>query len=302
MVVGLFACPHYDVVAERRSQDVLCMTSIERKKTVTTVIEEPVIVRTVVVESIWTRLANGLKSMGRKIMSGLGKLWGATQRGATWLYSNKVVQWAVTKSKFLVTRAWNFLSGPFLWIAGPIAAIIFMPKFVAFLIILLVVTMIAGFFWVAKRMSEIEASERTAEEIAEEIATSKVVTWLRPSVDGSIGNGTEDILNPDETLEERYVALENLIDAAKEADAKPAVISEHFGRLHLLEVRRGLHGKLKQDASVSVIHRHARKTAEVDAPDYNWEWTRMFQGARSEDARLKKVAKLKADQANLTTV
>jgi hypothetical protein len=279
---------------------------IERNETVSTVeiaADRPTTVVPVPRVSIWTRMKLRMSSWGRALKTGAGRVGNWFTRGAKWLYNTKAVQWIVASSKSVGRWTVNMLKGPVGWVAAPVAAVIFAPKAVAVMLLLTMVTTGVLAFSVYKLYRHLR--EVSPEEVREFIAEARD---LVEPMEHSLSAEMDAPINPDETTDERHHYLdEQHLLATDQGDI--GLMSELLGRMTLLEVRdQGLFHdgddnlKLKKDASPSVVHRACRRKAEKDFPKVKFNWGRMYNGVRAEDARLREVARLKAEQANLTIV
>lgn len=250
---------------------------------------------------VWKRVGQALGNWGKKVATPIKKVGRWIGSAATWVWNLSAVQWVATKS-------WAVVRGPvgkgLAVIGGIIGAVIFAPKAVAvlLLIVLAFVVLTAVFVYLiyrhVKKIDSPEGWERFTDTVADVVSDrweeAKEEVRQEVSEDSSAVeyNGTPE---PDETINARMAFLDQELTKASERKDDGAV-SELTGRLYLLEVRWGKHQHLKANATVSAIHRECRKENEerfgTQMSDFTWDWQRMFQSIRSEDKRLKDISKM----------
>jgi len=297
--VGVFSCPHYDVVALQRSQGREEITSIERNETVSTVTIEA---DTVSVEpalmpvrkqGFWARIGQGLKNWGRKLKSAVKKVGGFFARAfravkdkivaaAKWVWRTPPVQWVVTKVTTVAKWVWHTPVGK--WAAAGVGAFFFAPNVIGIVAVAGIAALVIAPILLWRSMTPEERQQ--------------IIIHASP-VDETV---FDEEPTADETINERYTYLDGLLTRASD-DADSGAYSELTARMFVLDVRGGLNTKLKKTATASDIHRECRRNAEKqlvsNIPGFRWDWNRMWAATQSEDARLKQVAKLKAEQANM---
>jgi hypothetical protein len=254
-------------------------------------------------QGFWAGMKNRLSNWGRKIKGVAYRAGSYIKRAASWLWNTKATQWVVAKAGVVANKAWALARGPVGWVTAPIVAVIFAPKAVAVMLFLvLLATAAVGLtVWQIWRHVKKVSTPEQVEEIKEEL------TLMREAIAEDVRNHNggklvEDDLDPTETPLDRYNELDQrMTEAINAADSN--LVSEYLGRLHLLLVRMGNDGKIKKDATVSVIYRDCRKQAETRSglTNVQWNWSRMSNAVKSEDKRLKDTAALKA-RSNLTSV
>ena len=251
---------------------------------------------------MWTRVGSRLNNWGQKITTVAKKAGGYVVRAAKWVAGTKAVQWTVSKSKFILGRAWHYAKGPIGWVAAPIAAVIFAPKAVAVMLVLVMIALaVIGFIaWKSYKHLRTISTEEELREMVEEI-TAAVAEGR--DANGTLLTYTEEP-TATETVAERLVFLDaQNKDAAAASDANR--FSETTARMWLLEVRSGKTGKstkLKKDDSVAEIYRECKRRSLKQNAEFEWNLTLMYRATSDENKRLKAIEKLKAQQAKLTSV
>jgi hypothetical protein len=264
---------------------------------------EAIVVEMPTTQGFWAGMKNRLASWGSKIKGFVYRTGSYIKRAASWLWNTKAAQWVVAKAGFVAGKVWHVAKGPVGWVTAPILAIIFAPKAVAVMLFLvLLATAAVGLtVWQIWRHIKKVSTPEQIEEIKDELTLLRegIVDEARYNANG--GKLVEDELDPAETIETRYAVLDVRMSEAIETADGP-LLSELLGRIHLLLARSGKGGKIKKDATVSVIYRDCRKNAEHKFQNIQWNWSRMSNAVKSEDKRLKDTAELKAKRANLTSV
>lgn len=256
-------------------------------------------------ESIWTRVQRTLSNWGQKIKGAAIKAGNFITRAAKWLWNTRAVQWTVSKVELVASKAWHVLRGPVGWVTAPIAAIIFAPKAAAIMLFMIVAAMglvLYGLY----RLGKAKRSDETNEEFAERV-TNKIADVIGIERPLDLDEAETPPLDPEETLQTRKAYLDELYRQVDHT-IDPSLYSSLVGRIHFLEVRGPIDTKLAPGAKPDQIYRDAKEMAKgmVAAKqvhrDFKWDWTRMRNAIFSEDKRLRETAKLKAEQANLTSV
>lgn len=242
--------------------------------------------------SFWNRFTGMIKSAGNKVVSVAKGFAGWIADRAKDLWNSKAVQWVASKAKWAAGKAWGVAKGPVGWIGGGLAAVIFAPKAVAIMTFVGVVAVVGigyGVYKLVKNPEKFKAFTNRVEQKLDVIEANMGEIEVMFNGDVIVG----------ETVESRQEYLENLLNDAN-ARNDDGAISELNARLWLLNVRQGRGGKIKRDASTSVIHRANRDFIEADphkATLYKWDWARMYHATRAEDKRLKDIEALKAGAA-----
>ena len=247
-------------------------------------------------QGFWARIGQRLQSWGRKLKTAVKKVGGFFARAfravkdkivaaAKWVWETPAVQWVASKVTTVAKWVWHTPVGK--WAAAGVGAFFFAPNVIGLVVVAGIAALVVGplLFW--RSMTPEERQQ---------------VIYRTAPVDETTFNEEP---TADESISDRYAYLDGLLTRASD-DADASAFSEVTARMFVLDVRSGQNTKLKKTASVSDIHRECRRNAEQqlvsDIPGFKWDWNRIWAATRSEDARLKQVAKLKADQANLAVV
>jgi hypothetical protein len=265
----------------------------------TVTIDRPTTVQPVPRESTLARVRYHLSTWGQKIKAAAKKVGGWFKRTAKALWNSKAVQWVVAKANVAKDWLWGVAKGPVGWVAAPVAAIVFAPKFVAIAAVvgLIGIAWIGHMLWKNLKRDHPEALKSSVEQ------TKDDVTEIKDRLTGGPVLEADKIpLDPDETLDERYAYLDKQLGWAKDNE-DPGLFTEMTGRRFFIEVRLGKSTtKLKPAASAGQIYNECRKIFEKEMPDFEWAWARCSNAIKNEDKRLKEVARLKAERGKLTSV
>lgn len=234
--------------------------------------------------NFWSRMAARLKGVGSKIKGLFFKATSYIKRAGLWAWNTTAIQWVVAKTRWLWSRLWYYAKGPVGWVTAGIAAIIFAPKAVAIMLVIALILLLVILFVIYRLYKAVQEEEKS--------------TWTGTT------DPVENAITAEETIDDRVNELDRRMVAARNA-GQSGLISDLTGRLFLLQVRSGLGGKdskLKKTATVHDIHRECREHAAALPGDIDWDWRRMYNAIRNEDARLNDIAKLKAKKPHLTSV
>lgn len=232
-------------------------------------------------ETFWARVGQRLRSWGQKIKNVAVRFGNWIKRGAQWLWNTKAIQWVVDKTKLVATKTWSVLRGPVGWVLAPIAAIIFAPKAVAVMLLLvgLAIGLLVFMTW---RLTKL-VKERTGEEIVDILGGPLAVEYNSP-------------VEEDETAESRFTFLDAQQRLASDAGDDGA-FSELLGRLYLIRIRESQEkeSKLARNSSPSKIYRECKEQVQRRFPgETQWDFGRMYNAIRNEDKRYKDREELKA--------
>jgi hypothetical protein len=300
-------------------------------------------------DSIWNKMGRLLKNWGGKIWSVAKKagswIWSVAKkagswiaRGAKWIAGTPAAKFVASKAKWLAGKSWfglkwfggkivNLLAGPVGWVLAPLLAVIFAPKAVAVMLLIVIVGLLlltVGMFFVWREVKDVSSPEDLTERF--DNMSEKVVRRLEVVTDSKQNVRVTDlkfseIVDPptaDETMKFRHAYLSEAIErTAKEQNVEK--FSELTMRIHLLEVRSGMPNpdgsKRKLEAARdkttwSEIYRDCVRKVEREDPTFPWNKSWMDAAARNEDKRLNEIARLrkraenakKTDENNLTPV
>jgi hypothetical protein len=300
-------------------------------------------------DSIWNKMGRLLKNWGGKIWSVAKKagswIWSVAKkagswiaRGAKWIAGTPAAKFVASKAKWLAGKSWfglkwfggkivNLLAGPVGWVLAPLLAVIFAPKAIAVMLLIVIVGLLLltlGMFFVWREVKDVSSPEDLTERfdnMSEKVVRRlEVVTDAKQNVRVNDLHYSEIVDEPTagETMKFRHGYLtERIQDMVPEQD--PERFSELTMRIHLLEVRNGMPNpdgsKRKLEAARdkttwSEIYRDCVRKAEQEKPTFPWKKSWMDAAARNEDKRLNEIARLRkrvenakqTDENNLTPV
>lgn len=188
---------------------------------------------TVASGSVWTRLGAKFSTWGSAIAHGIKKMAAKPvsliASGAKWLWNTTAVSWTVAKVKWAAVGVGGLLKGPLGWIVGTIAALIFAPKAVAIMLVivlLLGVVTVGLLIWLIRAMKKDPAFRGVWSEVAEETVTKTTVSDGDVKVDVTVNTPKEDIVDAVLVEEAATKAAHEVIDEVLEeqgvAETSPA--------------------------------------------------------------------------------